>query len=162
VITDPGPVLDLEDVVGGKVCALASRIEPRDYADVAAALQRYGPGQLIRYARRLDPGLAGRDFADAGLRLDQMKDARFAGAGLSQADVTALRERFAGWPRDAEATGRPLQAGNAAGPQPGPGHSPGRSAREPGEHDPGPAGPQQRPEQDRAAEANRDDPQAEP
>ena len=55
VIMDIGPVLDLEDVVGGKVCALASRIEPRDYADVAAALQRYAPGQLIRRARRLDP-----------------------------------------------------------------------------------------------------------
>ena len=40
---------------GRKVCALASRIEPRDYADVAAALQRYAPGQLIRCARRLDP-----------------------------------------------------------------------------------------------------------
>jgi hypothetical protein len=33
VIMDIGPVLDLEDVAGGKVCALASRIEPRDYVD---------------------------------------------------------------------------------------------------------------------------------
>ncbi len=107
-------------------------------------------------------GLTGRDFADAGLRPDQMTDTRVAGAGLSQADVTALRERFAGWPRDAGATGRQLQAGNAAEPQPGPGHSPGRRGREPGEDDPGPAGPQQRPEQDGAAEADRDDPEAEP
>ena len=53
MITDLGPVLDLEDVVGGKVCALASRVEPGDYAGVAAALERSGPGQL---ARRLDPG----------------------------------------------------------------------------------------------------------
>jgi hypothetical protein len=45
-----------------------------------------------------DPGLACQDFADAGLRLDQMKDTRFADVGLSQADVTALRARFAGWP----------------------------------------------------------------
>jgi len=66
-------------------------------------------------------GLTGRDFADARLRLDQMTDTRFAGAGLSQADVTTRRERVAGWPRDAEATGRQLQAGNAAEPQPGPG-----------------------------------------
>ena len=28
VVMDLGPVLDLEDVAGGKVCALASRIEP--------------------------------------------------------------------------------------------------------------------------------------
>jgi hypothetical protein len=38
------------------------------------------------------------------LRLDQMKDTRFADVGLSQADVTALRARFAGWPWDAEAS----------------------------------------------------------
>ncbi len=32
VAMDIGPVLYLEDVVGGKVCALASRVEPRDSA----------------------------------------------------------------------------------------------------------------------------------
>jgi predicted nucleotidyltransferase component of viral defense system len=52
VVMDLGPVLDLEDVMGGKVCALASRVEPRDYADVAATLQRYSPAQLIGFARR--------------------------------------------------------------------------------------------------------------
>ena len=41
VTMDLGPVLDLEDVVGGKVAALASRAEPRDYVDTAAALDRY-------------------------------------------------------------------------------------------------------------------------
>lgn len=34
MIMDTGPVLDLEDLVGGKVRGLASRIEPPDYADV--------------------------------------------------------------------------------------------------------------------------------
>jgi hypothetical protein len=38
VVMDLGPVLHLEDAVGGKVSALASPAEPRDYADVAAAL----------------------------------------------------------------------------------------------------------------------------
>src|ERR1035441_6896000 len=33
VIMDIGPVLDLDDVVGGKVCALASRAVERDYVD---------------------------------------------------------------------------------------------------------------------------------
>ena len=56
---DIGPVLDLEDV--GREGVRAGRIEPRDYADVAAALQRYGPSQLIRFAQRVDPGLTGRD-----------------------------------------------------------------------------------------------------
>ena len=72
VTMDVGPVLDLEDVVGGKVAALASRAYERDYIDTAAALGRYSVGQVIGFARRLDPGLDDRDFADAGKRLDQL------------------------------------------------------------------------------------------
>jgi hypothetical protein len=80
---DVGPVLDLEDVVGGKVCALASRAEPRDYIDTAAALAHYNVGQVIAFARRLD----------------RWGDAIFAPFGLGPADVVALRAAFAGWPR---------------------------------------------------------------
>jgi hypothetical protein len=99
VIMDVGPVLDLEDVVGGKVCALASRAEPRDYVDTAAAMGRYSMEQMIGFARRLDPGLTDRDFADAVQRLDQWGDGVFAPFGLSSQDIAALRERFADWPR---------------------------------------------------------------
>ena len=93
------PVLHLEDVIGSKVCALASRVEPRDYVDTAAALGRYTVRQLIALARRLDPGLTERDFADAGRQLDRMPDQLFARYGLTPADVAELRERFAAWPR---------------------------------------------------------------
>jgi hypothetical protein len=99
VIMEFGPVLALEDVVGGKVCALASRAVPRDYLDTAAALERYTVAELIGLARRLDPGLTGQDFADAARRLDQVDDGWFASLGLAPADVAALRERFAAWPR---------------------------------------------------------------
>ena len=99
VTMDIGPVLDLEDVVGSKVCALASRVEPRDYVDTAAALERYTVDQLIAYAKRLDPGLTDRDFADAGRQLDRMPDGLFARYGLDAAAVARLRERFAAWPR---------------------------------------------------------------
>lgn len=99
VTMDIGPVLDLEDVIGGKVCALASRAEPRDYVDTAAALGRYSIEQMLGFARRLDPGLTDRDFADAGRRLDQWGDGVFAPFGLSPQDIAALRERFAAWPR---------------------------------------------------------------
>ena len=135
VVMDLGPVLDLEDVLGGKVCALASRVEPRDYPDVAAALQRYSPAQLIGFARRLDPGLTGQDFASAGLQLDQMDDRAFAGIGLSQHQVTTLRERFAAWPRDARTASQDPEPGTPARYRPGP---------EPATH------------------VGRDDPQAEP
>jgi Nucleotidyl transferase AbiEii toxin, Type IV TA system len=99
VTMDIGPVLDLEDVLGGKVCALASRAVERDYLDTAAALERYSADQLIGFARRLDPGLTSQDFADAGRRLDHMDDEAFARYGLSGRDVARLRERLAAWPR---------------------------------------------------------------
>jgi hypothetical protein len=54
VMTDVGPVLTLEDVIGGKVCALAGRAYERDYLDTAAALELYSPAELIGFARRLD------------------------------------------------------------------------------------------------------------
>ena len=99
VTMDVGPVLDLEDLAGSKVCALASRVEPRDYIDTAAALQRYSVGQLIGFARRMDPGLEDRDFADAGAQLDRMPDGVFTRYGLTPADVARLRAEFRVWPR---------------------------------------------------------------
>jgi len=99
VIMDVGPVLDLADVVGSKVCALASRAEVRDYVDTAAALERFSVAELIGFARRLDPGLGDEDFADAGRRLDRLDDEVFARYGLAPADVARLRKRLADWPR---------------------------------------------------------------
>ncbi|MGH3847291.1 MAG: nucleotidyl transferase AbiEii/AbiGii toxin family protein, partial [Pseudonocardiaceae bacterium] len=71
---DIGPVLDLEDVAGSKVCALAGRAYSRDYVDTAALLARWTPAELIGFARRLDPGLDSQDFADVASRLDRMPD----------------------------------------------------------------------------------------
>jgi hypothetical protein len=101
VIMEFGPVLDLEDTVGWKTVALASRAVPRDYWDVAAALQRFTIGQLIGFAKRLDPGLGDEDYADAGRRLDQVEDGWFASLGISGQDVARLRDQFAAWPRSA-------------------------------------------------------------
>lgn len=99
VTMDVGPVLDLEDLAGWKTVALVSRVEPRDYVDMAAALEHYTVDQLISFAKRLDPGLEDRDFADAGRQLDQMPDRVFTRYRLGQQDVVRLRKRFAGWPR---------------------------------------------------------------
>ena len=96
---DVGPVLSLEDVAGGKVCALASRAEPRDYIDTAAVLRRYSVPDAIGLARRLDPGLEDEDFADAARRLDRWGDGVFTPFGLSPADILALRAAFRDWPR---------------------------------------------------------------
>ena len=99
VTMDVGPVLDLEDLAGWKVCALASRAEPRDYTDVAACLDHYTVDQLISLAKRLDPGLGSSDFADAGRRLDRLPDGIFTRYGLGPEDVVRLRARLADWPR---------------------------------------------------------------
>jgi Nucleotidyl transferase AbiEii toxin, Type IV TA system len=100
VVMEFGPVLDLDDVIGGKVCALASRAVERDYIDVAAALAHgYSVAQLTGLALALDPGLTAEDFADAGQRLDRLADDRFARYGLTLEDVARLREWFAAWPR---------------------------------------------------------------
>jgi Nucleotidyl transferase AbiEii toxin, Type IV TA system len=108
VVMEMGPVLAVEDVAGGKVCALASRVEPRDYADTARMLERYSPAELIGFARRLDPGLTARDFADAGLQLDHIDDDAFGRYGLGPRQVTVVRERFAAWPRTADAASREM------------------------------------------------------
>ncbi len=62
-------------------------------------MRRYPVDQLIGFAKRLDPGLEDRDFADAGRQLDRMPDGVFARYGFSPADVARLREQFRGWPR---------------------------------------------------------------
>jgi hypothetical protein len=99
VTMDVGPVLDIEDLAGWKTVALVTRVEPRDYVDIAAALDHYTISQLIGLARQRDSGLEDRDFTDAGRQLDRMPDGLFARYGLARADVAALRKRFADWPR---------------------------------------------------------------
>ena len=152
VATEIGPVLDVADVAGGTVCALASRVEPRDYADTARMLERYSPAELIGFARSLDPGLTARDFADAGCQLDLIDDEAFARYGLGPDDVAALQHRFATWPRTAEAAARQLApSARRASPI----HRPGQP-----EPDLTATRPRYRPH--RSAEAERDDPEPVP
>jgi hypothetical protein len=67
--------------------------------DTAAALDRYTREQDIGFARRLDPGLTDRDFAEAAGRLDQWGDEVFASFGLGPREIAELRKRFADCPR---------------------------------------------------------------
>lgn len=120
---DVGAVLDVEDVAGGKVCALASRVEPRDYADTAAMLGRYSPAELIGFARRLDPGLGARDFADAGRQLDHIDDERLpdtvspavtspcCGSGSLPGPGPPKQPRTKSWPSGRPWSARPLSPG---------------------------------------------------
>lgn len=76
------------------------------------------PGQLIALARRLDPGLTGRDFAGIATQLASIADTSFARYGLSPAQITALRERFTAWPRTTQAVRQALAAAEPLGHRP--------------------------------------------
>ncbi|GAA2586646.1 hypothetical protein GCM10010435_76050 [Winogradskya consettensis] len=99
VVMEVGPVMHLDDLVASKVAALVNRREVRDYIDVAAALERYPLERVLELAHALDDTLDPEDIADAGRYLDRLDNARFAVYGLSEPDVTRLRERLATWPR---------------------------------------------------------------
>lgn len=103
VMMDIGPVLHPDDLVGSKVAAMATRAEPRDYADVAAALGSYSREELVALAHRADPDLADAEFADAMQLLDHLDDAVFTRLfGFSPEQAQGVRDAFAAWPRTAE------------------------------------------------------------
>lgn len=99
VTLDVGPVLHLDDVIGTKVAAMITRAQPRDYIDVAAALNRYTRADLITLGRRADPDLTDDEIHDAIRRLDRLPDTVFALYRLSPTQIRALRSAFADWPR---------------------------------------------------------------
>jgi hypothetical protein len=99
VLLEIGPVLHLDDVIGTKVAALAARAEPRDFIDVAAALDRYGRDRLVALGMRADPALTPTELADAVRRLDRMPDEVFHLYGLGPAEIAAVRRAFDEWPR---------------------------------------------------------------
>jgi hypothetical protein len=95
-----GLVLHIDDVIGSKVAAMATRAEPRDFIDVAAAHERYDQRQLIELGRRADPALTHEEFADAMRRLDRLDDVVFETIyGCKADEISAIRLRFATWPR---------------------------------------------------------------
>jgi hypothetical protein len=100
VVMDIGPVLHVEDVLGGKVAALANGAEPRDYIDGAGALRRYSREQLVELGRRADPTLSDEDFTAAMTRLDRLDDIVWQHLyGLTPEACAAIRAAFAPWPR---------------------------------------------------------------
>jgi hypothetical protein len=99
VMMDIGPVLHLDDVVAGKMSALFSRAEPRDFLDVDAAVTtgRYSREQLLVLAEQADAGFDPRTLADLFAVLERYPDRRFAAYGAQPGQVRAMRERFRRW-----------------------------------------------------------------
>ncbi|MEJ3747579.1 nucleotidyl transferase AbiEii/AbiGii toxin family protein [Actinomycetes bacterium KLBMP 9797] len=100
VVMSVGPVLHLDDLLGSKTCALATRGQVRDYIDVGAALRRgYDRERLLAMARQHDPGLGDDEVAASMRRLDALPDEAFGYYGLDAAAVTLVRAAFTAWPR---------------------------------------------------------------
>jgi hypothetical protein len=99
---DIGPVLHVDDVVAGKMSALYTRAEPRDFLDVDAAIAtgRYSWDQLCVLAEQADAGFDRRILANLFDMLTRYPDRRFAAYGADPAHVAAMRERFARWRDD--------------------------------------------------------------
>jgi hypothetical protein len=102
VIMDVGPVLHIDDVVAGKMSALFTRAEPRDFLDVDAAVVtgRYTREQLLELAEQADAGFDRRVLADLLGMLPRYPDRRFAAYGTEAGQIAAMRERFAQWRED--------------------------------------------------------------
>lgn len=99
VMMDIGPVLHIDDVVAGKMSALFTRAEPRDFLDVDAAVVtgRYTRERLLELAEQADAGFDRRVFADLLAMLQRYPDRRFAAYDTTPERIAAMRERFAQW-----------------------------------------------------------------
>jgi hypothetical protein len=99
VVMDVGPVLHPDDVVAGKMSALFTRAEPRDFLDVDAAITsgRYSRERLCELAEQADAGFDRRILADLFGVLERYPDRRFAVYGATAEHMAQLRARFADW-----------------------------------------------------------------
>ncbi len=100
VETELGPVLDLEDLVGTKVRALADRGLARDVAAVYAARDRFGRGDLERLGSRHDEDFDLRDLHERLERLEWVGDSEFEACGLETEEIERLRAWATDWQQD--------------------------------------------------------------
>ncbi|GAA1546721.1 hypothetical protein GCM10009827_078610 [Dactylosporangium maewongense] len=96
---DIGPVLHRDDVVAGKMSALFTRAEPRDFLDVDAAITSglYTRQHLCELAEQADAGFDRQILADLFAMLERYPDRRFAFYGADADHLITMRARFADW-----------------------------------------------------------------
>ena len=101
VVTELGPTVSLEDVVGMKVRALADRGFARDLIDVHAASDRFSHPELEALARRHADDTF--DLTDLQARLtgvEWLDDAQFVAYGLDEMAIADLRRWAQQWADD--------------------------------------------------------------
>lgn len=99
VTMEIGPVVHLDDVAGGKVEALFTRAEVRDFIDIDALLTsgRFTHHQLLDLAASRDLGFDRAVFAQMLAALDLYPNSEFLAYGLTESEVGLLRARFTNW-----------------------------------------------------------------
>jgi hypothetical protein len=97
VLLDIGLVLHPEDVAADKVLALWDRARPRDFFDVAALLDRYGPDHLLELAAAKDQGFTPETFVDALRAIARLSATDWAEDGVSADVVDGLYSTFERW-----------------------------------------------------------------
>jgi hypothetical protein len=96
---DIGPVLHVDDVAAGKMSALYTRAEPRDFLDVDAITtsRSHTRKRLCELAEQADGGFDRRMFAEVLGMLERYPDRRFAVYGATPEQITGMRARFKHW-----------------------------------------------------------------
>ncbi len=90
-------------MAAGKLEALFTRAEVRDFIDVDALLRGgYSRAQLIQLAKRRDAGFDEEVLADMFGSLRRLNDRQFAVYGLDPAAIRAIRDQFAEWRREVQ------------------------------------------------------------
>jgi len=96
IIAEIGPVLDVHDVITGKVRAFWDRQAVRDFVDIDAILQteKWTPAELLAILRKIRPEVTPKAFADILSSTERVDDEAFERYLLNQNDINRLKERL--------------------------------------------------------------------
>jgi hypothetical protein len=107
-----GPVVHVDDVAGGKMEALFTRAEARDFIDIDAIVTsgRFTRTKLQELAASRDAGFDLGVLADMLAVIDIYPDAEFSAYGLQDQEIRQMRGRFANWRSELLQQPRPSSA----------------------------------------------------
>jgi hypothetical protein len=96
IIAGFGPVLDIEDIITGKVRAFWDRQAARDYIDIDAILQtgHWTPSDLLTVLQHVRPEANTETFAEALRSADAIDNDEYEGYHLNQEDAANMVARL--------------------------------------------------------------------
>lgn len=102
VVMDVGPVLSERDAVAGKLSAVYSRGEVRDFLDLDAirASGRYPDAELLALGREHDDGFDPAMFAAQLARVARFRDSEATEYGIVPDEFHAVQHRIVTWAKD--------------------------------------------------------------